>query len=69
MLTLLRHGLEETANCLHGWADVDLVDKGVDQANRAAEYLQSTHFKNCYTSDLKRASQTAAIVAEVKSWF
>ncbi len=64
MLTLLRHGLEETSNSLHGWQDVDLVDKGVDQANRAAEYLQGTRFHHAYTSDLKRASKTAAIVAE-----
>ncbi len=64
MLTILRHGLEETANRLHGWQDVDLVDKGVDQALRAATFLQGTRFVNAYTSDLKRAAQTAAIVAE-----
>lgn len=63
MLTLLRHGLEETANRLHGWQDVDLVDKGVDQANRAAEFLSCTVFHHAYTSDLKRAADTAKIVA------
>lgn len=63
MLTLLRHGLEESANRLHGWQDVDLVDKGVDQALRAADYFQGTVFHHAYTSDLKRASETAKIVA------
>lgn len=63
MLTLLRHGLEETANVLHGWQDVDLVDKGVDQAKRAAEFMSSMRYRNAYTSDLKRASETAKYVA------
>lgn len=62
MLTLLRHGLEESANALHGWQDVDLVDKGVDQANRAAEELSGVMWRNAYSSDLKRAMETAAIV-------
>lgn len=63
MLTLLRHGLEETPNHLHGWQDVGLLEKGVEQADRAAEYLQHTVFHHAYTSDLKRAAETAQIVA------
>lgn len=63
MLTLLRHGLEETANVLHGWQDVDLVDKGVGQALRAAEFMSSMRFHHAYTSDLKRAAETAKHVA------
>lgn len=61
-LTLLRHGLEETANELHGWQDVDLVDKGVEQALRAADFLQGMTYRSAYASDLKRAAETAAIV-------
>lgn len=63
MLTLLRHGLEETANVLHGWQDVELVDKGVEQALRAADFYSSMRFKSAYTSDLKRAAATAHLVA------
>lgn len=62
-LTLLRHGLEETASELHGWLDVDLVEKGVAQAVRAAEELAGTTWRSAYSSDLKRAAETAAIVA------
>lgn len=61
-LTLLRHGLEESANSLHGWMDVDLVDKGVEQALVAAEFLKPITWRNAYASDLKRAAETAAIV-------
>lgn len=62
MLTLLRHGLEESANSLHGWMDVDLVDKGVQQALVAADFLQPITWRNAYASDLKRAMETASIV-------
>lgn len=64
MLTVLRHGLEEASNVLHGWQDVDMVDKGVAQALRAADYFANTRFHHAYTSDLKRASETARIVSE-----
>lgn len=63
MLTLLRHGLEEAPNSLHGWQDVPLLEKGVEQAVRAAEYLQATRYRDAYTSDLTRAADTAALVA------
>lgn len=63
MLTLLRHGLEETANQLHGWLDVKMVDKGVEQALRAADFFANTSWRHAYTSDLARATDTAAIVA------
>lgn len=65
-LILLRHGLEENANSLHGWQDVPITDKGVGQAVRAAAFMESEklNFKSCYTSDLMRASETARIVAE-----
>lgn len=62
-LVVLRHGLEESPEALHGWLDVPLTDKGVAQAMRAAAYLADVNFKNAYTSDLQRASATAALVA------
>lgn len=61
-LILLRHGLEETPNQLHGWLDVPLVEKGVEQAVRAAEELRQLHFQHAYSSDLKRAVATASVV-------
>lgn len=62
MLTLLRHGLEETHEQLHGWMDVDLVKEGVEQANCAADFLQGMTYRSAYSSDLKRAMETAMIV-------
>lgn len=63
MLTLMRHGIEESPERLHGWQDAKLVDKGVEQALRAADYFTNTLFKSAYTSDLSRASETAKIIA------
>lgn len=62
-LIILRHGLEESANCLHGWMDAPMTDKGVEQAERAAAYLAGINFKNAYTSDLSRAKDTATIAS------
>lgn len=66
-LILLRHGLEESPERLHGWVDVPMLDKGVEQARRAAAYLADLHFKDAYTSDLTRTSETAKIVAEAQN--
>lgn len=63
MLTLLRHGLEASHQHLHGWQDVPLVEKGVEQALRAAGFFGNTLFHHAYTSDLRRASDTASLVA------
>lgn len=59
---LLRHGLEENPECLHGHQDVPLLPKGIEEAENAAQRLSGIHFKCAYTSDLTRAKATAEMV-------
>ncbi len=66
-MLLVRHG-ESVANregFFGGQLDIDLVENGVLQARKAAEYI-STHYapRAVYASDLKRAWQTGAIIAD-----
>ncbi len=65
---LLRHG-ESTwnkENRFTGWTDVDLTDKGIDEAKSAATLLKSGGFEFdiAYTSVLKRAIRTLWIVMD-----
>jgi len=67
-LVLLRHG-ESTwnkENKFTGWTDVDLSDKGRVEAGAAGDVLKSEGytFDVAYTSVLKRAIRTLAIVLE-----
>lgn len=61
-LILLRHG-ESEANEKHifaGWTDIPLTARGHEQAEVAAAYLTEHYpINRVYTSDLKRAAQTA----------
>lgn len=65
-LILLRHGQSEwnRKNLFTGWVDVDLTDQGVAEAQKAGEILKDVPFAKCYTSELKRAQRTLAIVLE-----
>jgi 2,3-bisphosphoglycerate-dependent phosphoglycerate mutase len=67
-LFLVRHG--ETAwNAEHRWqghTDIPLMQSGIEQARRLAAYLRPTPIAAIYASDLQRASQTAAIIAEAQ---
>ena len=80
-VVLLRHG--ESAwnmeNRFTGWTDVDLSEKGIDEAHTAAELLKDAGFTFdiAYTSVLKRTIRTLWIVLDemdmlwlpvVKSW-
>jgi len=61
-IVLLRHG-ESTwnkENRFTGWTDVDLTEKGVQEAAKAGEYLKKEGFafQKAYTSYLKRAVKT-----------
>ena len=61
-LVLVRHGESEwnKANLFTGWADVDLSDKGREEAKEAGRVLKAAgyDFDVCYTSYLKRAIHT-----------
>lgn len=61
-LVLIRHGesLWNSENRFTGWTDVDLSDKGIDEARAAGELLvkEGYQFDFAYTSVLKRAIHT-----------
>lgn len=64
-LIFVRHG-EARGNIervFHGFTDSDLTENGKEQAKRAADRLQNEQIDYFYSSDLKRAYETAMIVA------
>ena len=67
-VVLIRHG-ESTwnkENRFTGWTDVDLTEKGVEEAHKAGKYLKEEgfQFEKAYTSYLKRAVKTLNIVLD-----
>jgi 2,3-bisphosphoglycerate-dependent phosphoglycerate mutase len=67
-LVLIRHG-ESTwnkENRFTGWTDVDLSEKGVEEAREGGRVLQREGytFDVCYTSVLKRAIRTLYLVTD-----
>lgn len=80
-LVLVRHGQSEwnLENRFTGWVDVDLSEKGYEEAKNAGSILKAggVLFDKAYTSVLKRAIKTLNIILEetdqlwlptVKSW-
>jgi len=71
-LILLRHGQSQwnAKNLFTGWIDVDLSEKGKNEAKRAGELLKEANlFPNiCFTSYLKRAIHTAQIALNSLNW-
>jgi 2,3-bisphosphoglycerate-dependent phosphoglycerate mutase len=80
-LVLLRHGqsLWNEAGLFTGWTDVDLTERGVQEAREAGARLtaEGYTFERCFTSVLKRAVKTLHAVLdemdllwlpEEKSW-
>lgn len=67
-LVLLRHGesVWNKENRFTGWTDVDLSEKGVEEAHEAGRILRSEgfDFDIAFTSVLKRAIRTLNIVLE-----
>eukprot|EP01127_Copromyxa_protea_P002361 TRINITY_DN12241_c0_g1_i1.p1 TRINITY_DN12241_c0_g1~~TRINITY_DN12241_c0_g1_i1.p1 ORF type:complete len:254 (+),score=83.90 TRINITY_DN12241_c0_g1_i1:58-819(+) len=80
-IVLVRHGesVWNQQNLFTGWTDVDLSDKGVTEAHAGGKALKEAgyEFDICFTSYLKRAIKTLAIIQEttdqlwvpvVRSW-
>ena len=67
-IVLLRHGesVWNKENRFTGWTDVDLSEKGIDEANEAARLLieEGFTFNIAYTSVLKRGIRTLWIVLD-----
>jgi probable phosphoglycerate mutase len=63
-ITIIRHGETEwnLAKKLQGHLDSPLTENGIQQANLLAEALKNKPFDFCYSSDLRRASNTAKII-------
>ena len=67
-LVLLRHGQSawNLENRFTGWTDVDLSEKGIEEARRAGQLLKTGGFSfdMTYTSVLKRAIRTLWLVLD-----
>lgn len=76
-LLIIRHGETDwnALQRLQGWSDISLNKTGIDQARHLSNYLQKEYLKkiysehglmpsHIYTSDLKRAIQTATPLAD-----
>ena len=65
-LILVRHGqtLWNHASRYQGHSDIELSDAGRAQARMLAERLADEELQAVYASDLKRAMETASIIAE-----
>ncbi len=69
VLVLVRHGESEwnRKNLFTGWKDVDLTERGVEEARRGGEMLaaEGLRFDIAFTSRLKRARRTLDIMLDV----
>ncbi len=68
-LIAIRHG-QSTWNSMNkftGWVDVDLSEKGVQEAEKAGNLLKELNidFDFCFTSYLKRAVKTLEIILKI----
>lgn len=65
-LVLVRHGQSQwnLENRFTGWVDVDLSDKGREEARRAGRELKGITFQHAFTSKLKRAQETLRFILE-----
>ncbi len=71
LLVLIRHGqsLWNAQNRFTGWVDIELSEKGKDEAKSAGEKLIGIEFDAVYASGLVRAQRTAEIILDINhSW-
>ncbi|MBI4346639.1 MAG: 2,3-bisphosphoglycerate-dependent phosphoglycerate mutase [Elusimicrobia bacterium] len=63
-LVLVRHGQSQwnLENRFTGWVDVSITEKGAEEAHRAGRALKGQTFELAFTSELKRAHETLAII-------
>ena len=66
-LVIFRHGQSvwNLENKFTGWVDVELTEKGVQEAKNAGEKLKGFTFDEAYTSNLKRAQETLTLALNV----
>jgi 2,3-bisphosphoglycerate-dependent phosphoglycerate mutase len=68
LLVLVRHGQSEwnLKNLFAGWKDVDLTEKGIEEARAGGRKLkaQGLQFDVAFTSALKRAQRTLDLILE-----
>ncbi len=64
-LIVVRHGQTacNTDNIWHGWDDCELTETGVAQAQAVGDRLAAEHIDAVYSSDSRRALQTARLIA------
>ncbi len=65
-LIIFRHGQStwNLENKFTGWVDVELSDKGIEEAKHAGVKLKGYTFDYAYASDLKRAQNTLSLALE-----
>lgn len=65
MIYLLRHGLDDES-FIGGWSDIGLIEEGVLQVKRTKEAMKDMNlsFNQIFSSDIKRARETAQIILE-----
>lgn len=65
-LIIFRHGqsLWNLENKFTGWVDIDLSQKGIEEAKNAGVKLKGYTFDYAYASDLKRAQDTLKLALE-----
>jgi len=68
-LILIRHGQStwNAANLFTGWENVELSEKGILEAKKAAKFLSKFDFDSVFTSELIRAQKTAEIIIQGNS--
>jgi 2,3-bisphosphoglycerate-dependent phosphoglycerate mutase len=66
-LVLVRHGTSQwnAQGLWTGWTDIDLAEKGVEDAKEAGEAVKDMHFDVAFTSNLIRSQHTLDEILKV----